>query len=51
MRYTAIAEAGNALVHLLKSQMVPETLQNPDHIGLAARRTRGILRSAFISMT
>lgn len=41
MRYTAIAEAGNALVHLLKSQMVPETLQNPDHIGLCSPADKG----------
>ena len=41
MKYTAIAEVGNALVRLLKSQMVPETLQNPDHIGLCSPADRG----------
>lgn len=41
MKYTAIAEVGNALVRLLKSHMVPETLQNPDHIGLCSPADRG----------
>lgn len=41
MRYTAIAETGNSLVRLLKSQMVPETLQNPDHIGLCSPADKG----------
>lgn len=41
MRSTAIAEIGNSLVQLLKAQMVPESLQNPDHIGLCSPADRG----------
>lgn len=41
MKSTAIADVGNALVQLLKIQMVPESLQNPDHIGLCSPVERG----------
>lgn len=40
-RYTAIAEVGSALVRLLQQEMVPDTLQNPDAIGLCSPADRG----------
>lgn len=43
MKNTAIAEIGNILVQLLKNQMVPDNLQNPDHIGLCSPADRGDL--------
>lgn len=41
MHYTALTEIGNALVDLLRREMVPATLQNQDHIGLCAPDERG----------
>lgn len=43
MRHTAIAEAGNALVDLLRTYMVPEVVMNPDHIGLCSPSDKGDL--------
>ena len=43
MRHTAIAEAGNTLVEFLRTHMVPETIMNPDHIGLCSPADKGDL--------
>ena len=41
--YTVITEAGNALVQLLRRELVPEIIQNGDAIGLASPADRGDL--------
>lgn len=41
--YTVIAETGNALVRLLRRELVPEIIQNADAIGLATPADRGDL--------
>lgn len=43
MRYTAIAEMGNSLVEILRTFMVPDTISNPDHIGLCSPADKGDL--------
>lgn len=43
MRNTAIAEAGNTLVEMLRTHMVPDTIINPDHIGLCSPSDKGDL--------
>lgn len=43
MRYTAIAETGNALVEKLRTYMVPEAVLNPEHIGLCSPEEKGNL--------
>ncbi len=43
MQHTAIAEVGNFLVKRLRAYMVPETLMNPDQIGLCSPEERGDL--------
>ena len=40
-KYTTIADIGNALVGLLKKELVPDTIQNPDVIGLCSPAERG----------
>ena len=40
-RYTVIADVGNAIVKLLRKEMVPDTIQNPDAIGLCSPADRG----------
>ncbi len=39
--YTVIAETGNALVRLLRKELVPEIIPNADAIGLATPADRG----------
>lgn len=41
--YTIIAETGNAMVRLLRQELVPEMIQNGDAIGLATPADRGDL--------
>lgn len=41
--YTVIAETGNALVRLLRQELVPEIIQNADAIGLATPADKGDL--------
>ena len=41
--YTVIAEAGSALVRLLRREMVPEIIPNGDAVGLATPADRGDL--------
>lgn len=43
MNYTAVAESGKLLVQLLRSQLTPETVINPDHIGLCSPAEKGDL--------
>ena len=43
MRHTAIAEAGNALIELFRTYMVPEVIMNPEHIGLCSPADKGDL--------
>lgn len=40
-KYTSIAEVGMAIVRLLRRELVPDTLQNPDAIGLCSPTDRG----------
>lgn len=40
-KYTAIADVGNALVRLLRGELVPDTIQNPDSIGLCNPADKG----------
>lgn len=40
-KYTSIAEVGMAIVRLLRKELVPDTLQNPDAIGLCSPTDRG----------
>lgn len=40
-RYTAIADTGNAIVKLLRREMVPDIIQNPDSIGLCNPTDKG----------
>ena len=44
MSYTRIAEAGNALVELLRHHLVPDVVKNPEHIGLVHPKDRGEYR-------
>lgn len=39
--YTAVSEVGNALVQLLRSNMVPEDILNPESIGLCSPEDKG----------
>ena len=39
--YTVIADIGNAIVRLLRKELVPEIIQNTDGIGLASPSDRG----------
>lgn len=39
--YTAIADTGQTLVNLLREQMSPEPIANPEYIGLCDPRERG----------
>lgn len=41
--YTVISEAGNALVRLLRKELVPEIIQNADSIGMATPADKGDL--------
>lgn len=41
--YTVISETGNALVRLLRRELVPEIIQNADSVGLASPADRGDL--------
>lgn len=41
--YTIISDIGNALVKLLRSEMVPEVIQNADAIGLCSPADKGDL--------
>ncbi len=41
--YTVITETGNALVRLLRKELVPQIIQNADAIGLATPADRGDL--------
>lgn len=43
MRHTAIAEIGNTLAEILRTSMVPDTIANPDHIGLCSPADKGDL--------
>lgn len=40
-KYTAITDVGNALVRLLRRELVPDTVQNPDAIGLCNPSDKG----------
>lgn len=40
-KYTIITEVGNALVNLLRLKLVPDTVQNPDTIGLCSPWDKG----------
>ena len=40
-KYTSIAEVGMAIVRLLRKELVPDTLQTPDAIGLCSPTDRG----------
>ena len=40
-KYMSIAEVGMAIVRLLRKELVPDTLQNPDAIGLCSPTDRG----------
>ena len=40
-RSTSIADVGMAIVKLLRRELVPDTLQNPDAIGLCSPADRG----------
>lgn len=40
-RYTAIADAGKALLEMLKDKIVPEPLSKPENIGLCEPKERG----------
>ena len=41
--YTVITETGNALVNLLRRELVPQLIQNAEAIGLASPADRGDL--------
>lgn len=41
MKYTGIAEAGDALAGLLKRHMVPEVVKSPEQIGLCSPADKG----------
>ncbi|PWK11519.1 DUF4255 domain-containing protein [Tumebacillus permanentifrigoris] len=41
--YTAIADVGRTLVHLLRSQMTPDPIPSPEMIGLASPADKGDL--------
>lgn len=43
MNYTAVAESGKLLVQLLRNQLVPDAVLNPDHIGLCSPADKGDL--------
>ena len=38
---TSVAEVGTAIVKLLQRELIPDTLQNPDAIGLCSPTDRG----------
>lgn len=40
-RSTSIADVGMSIVKLLRRELVPDTLQNPDAVGLCSPTDRG----------
>ena len=41
-RSTSIADVGMSIVKLLRRELVPDTLQNPDAVGLCSPTDRGL---------
>lgn len=40
-KYTSISEVSNAIVQILRTELVPDTIQNPEAIGLCSPDDRG----------